>query len=238
METAGQEIQEAQSKLLQKRALNQDKNIHLIENTEPVEDIILRCKEKAKKFQREYGVMNPDEFSPDYILKNSGIPRLYQQCSFNNFHGAEEGLIEDIKSITSESIVLRGKTGCGKTHLAVSILLKNLGIDSKFISVPGLLLKIRSSFNGGPETEEEVISKFSGYKTLVLDDLGAEKTSEFSITTLYLILDQRISEERQTIITTNLSQKEIEDVFGVRIASRLSGMENIKINMPDYRKKR
>jgi len=192
-----------------------------------------------REYQEEYGEVMEDKNPAGYLLNHSGIPRLYYGCSFNNFQGNDK-LISDIKNIIvdKENVVLRGNTGCGKTHLAVSMLKTGIDYYCKFISVPNLLLKIRSSFNGGSETEEEIINNFSGYKTLVLDDLGAEKTSEFSITTLYLILDRRISECRQTIITTNLSQKEIEEVFGARIASRMAGMVNLKINMSDYRKKR
>ena len=91
---------------------------------------------------------------------------------------------------------------------------------------------------GGAESEDEIISRYSEIPVLVLDDLGAEKVSEFAITTLYIILDRRIRECRKTIITTNLSKEEIDATFGARIASRLGGMENIKINMPDYRKNR
>jgi len=73
---------------------------------------------------------------------------------------------------------------------------------------------------------------------LIIDDLGAEKSTEFSITTLYIILDRRIRELKTTIITTNLSMSQIEEHLGARIASRLSEMKNIKINMPDHRKRR
>ncbi|MGV8059794.1 MAG: ATP-binding protein [Smithellaceae bacterium] len=162
---------------------------------------------------------------------------LYQGCSFETFSGNKK-LVNDLRqiSVDRKNVILRGNTGSGKTHLSVSMI---RGVqEAKFVTVPDLLLKIRSSFNGGAESEEEIIRRFSEIEVLVLDDLGAEKTSEYSITTLYLILDRRIRDCRQTIITTNLNQLEIEETFGARIASRLSGMENIKINMPDYRKKR
>lgn len=228
--------------------LNQRENTHQIENiNEPLQSVIDRCKEKSREapimlqYEKEYGELPKEQDASISILKHIGIASLYHRCTFDNFQGNEK-LVQDIKSISGDNLsaVLRGNTGCGKTHLAVAILQDQKSYFCKFITVPNLLLKIRSSFNGGQgtETEEEIINSFVEYKTLVLDDLGAEKTSEFSITTLYLILDRRISEERQTIITTNLSQKEIEETFGARIASRLAGMINIKINMPDYRKKR
>jgi DNA replication protein DnaC len=202
-----------------------------------------RCIKKAKESGHVYII--PDEktygdkpIEESWFGKYNGVSKLYKDCSFESYIGNDK-LISDLKEIskTDKSVILRGPTGCGKTHLAISIIKKQCG-NSIFITVPDLLLKIRSSFNGGAETEDGIIAEYSSVPVLVLDDLGAEKTSEYSITTLYIILDRRIRECRQTIITTNLTQQEIEKTFGARIASRLSGMENIKINMPDYRKKR
>lgn len=183
----------------------------------------------------------------------SELPFAYHQCSFDNYIGNDR-LVSDLKKLTEtdESIVLRGNTGCGKTHLAIAIgkeikteyrsgnnywEIYNPG--SVFTTAPELLLKIRSSFReGAQETEEQIISEYSKVQLLILDDIGSEKISEFAIATFYIILDRRIRNLKRTIITTNLSQKEIEEVFGARIASRLASMTNIKINMPDYRKKR
>lgn len=192
--------------------------------------------------EKIYGEESKSEHENSWPLKCSGVPKLYSECTFENYQGHEK-LITDLKEITQKdcSMVLRGNTGCGKTHLAVATLKiqSPSPYNSKFITAPDLLLKIRSSFSDGAAISEgEIIREYSEIPTLVLDDLGAEKTSEYAITTLYIILDRRIRECRKTIITTNLSKEEIEETFGARIASRLAGVENIKINMPDYRKKR
>ena len=237
-------VVQANNRLLQKRAeLNQTASRgQRTENTD-FNAIAGRCIEKAKESGRVYIVPEEKIYSEkppeeSWYGKYNGVSRLYKDCSFETYQGNDK-LISDLQGIskTDKSVVLRGATGCGKTHLAISIIKKQSN-NSTFITVPDLLLKIRSAFNGGTEPEEEIIRTFSNVEVLVLDDLGAEKTSEYSITTLYIILDRRIRECRQTIITTNLTQDEIEKTFGSRIASRLSAMENIKINMPDYRKKR
>lgn len=245
METAvDQDLQAANQRLLDKRAaLNQIENrgrqIESIE--EPLSSVIDRCKAKsiecgiyAVAEEKVYGERPSVEA---WYGKRNGITKFYKDCSFDSFFGNNK-LISDLREIskTDQSVVLRGATGCGKTHLAISIAKEQS--DFIFISVPDLLLKIRSSFNGGQESEEEIIREYSSVQALILDDMGAEKTSEFAITTLYIILDRRIRECLKTIITTNLSQGEIEQTFGARIASRMAAMENIKINMPDYRKKR
>jgi DNA replication protein DnaC len=172
-------------------------------------------------------------------MKWSGVPSKYGLCSFENFMGNIK-IAEYLKSIaySNENIVLTGGPGCGKTHLAVAMM-RHTG-SGKFITVPDLLLKIRDTFNSNERslTEQELIDSYSSEPFLVLDDLGAEKSTEYSITTLYLIINRRINEERKTLITTNLSLQQISESLGERIASRLSGMNIVKINMPDYRKKR
>ena len=235
-------LQEAQQKLLKKReTLNQTEHhgqkIERIDYRAIGEKYAKQARDKGEIFmvpaEKEYGEKEKPMSWPGIY---NGVPRLYGNCTLENYQG-NENLISELRK-EKDNVVLRGNTGCGKTHLAVAILKMQASRDSRFITVPDLLLKIRSSFNGGAESEEEIIKEFSNISMLVLDDLGAEKTSEFAVTTLYIILDRRIRDCRKTIITTNLSQKEIEETFGARIASRLSSMENIKINMPDYRKKR
>jgi DNA replication protein DnaC len=95
----------------------------------------------------------------------------------------------------------------------------------RWITVPELLLSLRASFKDGAQfTEEEVIGEYSNVSLLILDDLGAEKSSEFTIQSLYLIIDRRYSEIRPTIITSNLSLGQISEKVGDRIASRIAGM--------------
>lgn len=241
------ELQAAQDRLFKKRAeLRQMGNPGpQIENTD-FNAVADRCMKHAKEagtlvyFEREektYGEeKKPKETGP---LQSNGVPKLYGECTLKSYRGNEKlvAVLRDV-STRQDGCILRGNTGCGKTHLAVAMI-QGVGLfEALFITVPDLLLKIRSSFNGGRETEEEIIQKYTEVPVLVLDDMGAEKPTEFSITTLYIIIDRRMRDCRKTIITTNLSKEEIEKVFGARIASRLAGMENIKINMPDYRKNR
>lgn len=244
-----QAIQLAQDRLLQKRAVLSQTVSHTqpIENTD-FHSIAERCMAISRgridnvipfHEERVYGVDQKPEPEKTWSLQYSGVPKLFGECTFESYRGNEK-LVTDLIAIAGSDnhVVIRGNTGCGKTHLAVAMIQGQSSSRARFITVPDLLLKIRSSFNGGAESEDEIISRYSEIPVLALDDLGAEKVSEFAITTLYIILDRRIRECRKTIITTNLSKQEIEATFGARIASRLAGMENIKINMPDYRKNR
>lgn len=95
----------------------------------------------------------------------------------------------------------------------------------RWATVPELLLSLRSSFKEGAQhTEEDIINYYSDVEYLILDDFGAEKSSEFTIQSLYFIIDRRYSSMRTTIITSNLSLGQISEKVGDRIASRIAGM--------------
>ena len=156
----------------------------------------------------------------------SGTPKIFQNISNKYSPKIEE---------VSNSLFITGGFGTGKTYLAVGILkyyinqlpcinfvepFKNVPI---FITVPELLMKIRNCFSLN-ECEETIIDKYSNSPLLILDDLGAEKTTEWVLQTLYIILNNRYSNLKRTIITSNLSLDELRDKIGDRIASRIAGM--------------
>lgn len=262
------EIEAAQQKLLEKRKqfqvmVNNSPSMH--SSNETWQDIVARIREKAGITDTPINVMHPhgggslimpkrepdpdderyaDTRTPEEIHKDQmrwmGVPSKYGLCEFSNFTGNDK-VCEYLKTVSysSESVVLTGNPGCGKTHLAVAMM-QHTG-SGKFITIPDLLLKIRDTFNRTDTsslTEKELIEQYCEVGFLVLDDLGAEKSTEYSITTLYLIINRRINDEKKTVITTNLSMQQISESLGDRVASRLSGMNVVKINMPDYRKKR
>lgn len=146
------------------------------------------------------------------------------------------------ETIDGRSLYITGDCGVGKTYTAVSIMrgfAKNLSCGNFvtpfgnlpiFVNVPELLMKIRTCFNSDSKTTEEaMLWKYFDTKLLVLDDLGAEKTSEWALQSLYVIINKRGSEKRQTIITSNLTLNEINDKLSDRIASRIRGMCNIVV---------
>lgn len=150
-------------------------------------------------------------------LDAARIPRRYRHCELENFEQSYDSLREAYRKarafveafpVVERGLLLRGQHGVGKTHLAVGILkavIRTRGARAYFYETRELLKLVRDTYSpGGEETEMGVLRPVLEADLLVLDDLGAEKTSEWVQETLGLVVNTRYSEHRPTIFTTNL----------------------------------
>ncbi len=123
--------------------------------------------------------------------------------------------------------------GNGKTSWACKIMshyfrkiafksgLENEGL---YIYLPTFLDDLRFSYNEAPDPEfMEVLSMMKNCKLLIMDDIGAEKSSEWVNERLLSIINTRIMKGLSTIYTSNMSLIEQEEHVGKRIASRIIG---------------
>ena len=120
-----------------------------------------------------------------------------------------------------------------------------------YVRTPDVLSQIRATFDkkkqrnhadeqgDEQETERSIIKKYSEVDFLVLDDLGVEKITDWSFTVLYLIIDNRYNNYKQTVITSNDTLDELAKKLGEdRIPSRICGMcTTVDMNGNDYRLK-
>ncbi len=150
-----------------------------------------------------------------------------------------------LAAMNSTGLVLSGKRGTGKTHLAVAIAIYAMkhGHQAIFRLVNELLNEIRRAVAEKADYYG-VIEKFKEAPCLVLDDLGKERTTDFGLDALYEIVDHRYRHELQTIITTNA--KTIEELaswgnpeYTTPMVSRVMerGAWVTISNAPDYRVK-
>lgn len=122
-------------------------------------------------------------------------------------------------------VVILGDCGTGKSVTAAELIehtARNSGRVPFWANVPEMLLKIRSTFDkDSDDSEEKLIRDYSRKELLCLDDLAAEKVSDYTVSTLYLVVNKRGEYARPTIITSNLSLDGIAQRLDDRIASRL-----------------
>jgi DNA replication protein DnaC len=189
-------------------------------------------------------------------LGDANIPKRYLHCTFDNFTAYNESLEQAVAKArhvadsfpVSRGLLFEGQPGVGKTHLAVAVLkqvIETAGVRGLFYDTRDLLRVIRSTYDASIRTTElEVLRPVMTADLLVLDDLGAEKTSEWVEETMNLIVNTRYNERRLTVFTSNYQDfpEELAEpnslIFriGHRMRSRLHEMcEFLQMDGADYR---
>lgn len=158
-----------------------------------------------------------DNFKLDYYPEGVGTSprrRMESVLDFCKTYAAEF-------SQTSSSLLLYGHTGLGKTHLSLAIAGKvvEAGHGVIYSSAQNLFNKLEKEKFGRSDgnTEENIL----GCDLLIIDDLGAEFTTQFTVSALYNIVNSRELEGKPTIISTNLTPEQLLSTYSERIASRI-----------------
>jgi DNA replication protein DnaC len=199
-----------------------------------------------RKLVSEYNNKHMNSF-----LSDIGVSKRFLPCRFENYIANTESqktavsflkTIEYGSNFNSQVFITSARPGTGKTHLAVATISNYLSTGAKkdtlrFKTSPQIFLSIKSVFNSDSKTEEDVIRKYTEVDFLVIDDIGVEKVSDWSLQVWYMIIDERYSMMKPTLYTSNLSIGNIADTLGARIASRLSSGIVLTIEGDDYRLK-
>jgi DNA replication protein DnaC len=138
-------------------------------------------------------------------------------------------------------LVLHGENGNGKSHLAAAIanhLVERGRVPVLFITVPDFLHSLREALRGNGQEGDEYSARLNAARevdVLILDDLGAERLSEWAEEVLFVILDHRYRGERPTVVITNLALEALPLRLGSRLADRRL-CQVVYNPAPDYRR--
>src|ERR1700728_1995326 len=192
------------------------------------------------------------------LLKRAAIPKRYEHCTLDTFEPgfgqADQSLAKAFTTarrfvyeypVTTEGrgLLLTGSVGVGKTHLAVGIvqaLITEKGVHALFCDYRELLKRIQESYNPQvASTELQILTPIFEAEVLILDELGAQKPTDWVWDTVALILNTRYNDKRTTLITTNypnapaalarnadksIREETLGDRIGERMRSRLAEM--------------
>ena len=142
----------------------------------------------------------------------------------------------------SPNLIMMGNTGLGKTHLSLAIASEAIskGYGVIYVSAPNMVSKLeKEKFQSYGRDAEESEKHFMDCDLLIIDDLGTEYSNAFSNSAIYNIINSRIMMTKPTIVSTNLTMKELEKNYSPRMVSRIIG-NNIRLEFLgfDIRQKR
>jgi DNA replication protein DnaC len=136
---------------------------------------------------------------------------------------------------------LFGETpGTGKTTLAmlISSAALDAGRSVAIYSLPKLLARIRRTYDAEPGGDNYLafFERLTSVDLLHIDDLGAEKRSDWVLEQLYALVNERYESQRSMVITTNLKHEDLEEQIGPRTVSRLAQTcEEVEVRGEDQR---
>ncbi|MGH2980701.1 MAG: ATP-binding protein, partial [Solirubrobacterales bacterium] len=161
----------------------------------------------------------------------SVIPAKYRGVSFERppVTEIEPMVVRVVRAYTEElaanldagkGLWLMGDTGTGKTTLAMLISKATLaaGRSVAIYSLPKLLARIRRTYDADPGEDSylALFGQLTSVDLLHIDDLGAEKRSDWVLEQLYALVNERYEAQRSILATTNLEEPALEEQIGDR----------------------
>lgn len=158
-----------------------------------------------------------DLYSDLYDEKLGTSPRKLMQSNFNICRRYAQNFTPQ-----SGSLLFTGATGLGKTFLSACVARQVA--DRGYSVVYDTAIRLFADFEAEKFGNGENLShKFLACDLLIIDDLGTEMTTQFTVSALYSVINTRMMENRATIVSTNLAPEAIEGRYSPQIASRLLG---------------
>jgi DNA replication protein DnaC len=190
------------------------------------------------------------------LIEEARIPKRYEHCDLDSYLPNHESqkrakiyvqrFLEKYPQI-DVGLLFLGTCGVGKTHLAVALLkhvIVEKGDAGLFYDFRDLLREIQASWNSVSQASElDVLRPVLEAKVLILDELGANKPTEWVRDTIAHIINCRYNDKKLTIFTSNYldtpakpGEESLTDRIGVRLRSRLFEMcKEVEIHGVDFR---
>lgn len=169
------------------------------------------------------------------MLEGARIPQRFRGRSFDNFVASTDAqrhamtVARDFAENFAEhsrkgsGLILAGRPGTGKSHLAGAILQSLLSPDVRYVTCMDLIRAVRETWRRDSErTETQMLAYFEGLDLLVIDEVGMQYGTDGEQTILFDVLDRRYREVKPIVILTNQDKAGFKGFVGERTFDRLA----------------
>lgn len=192
------------------------------------------CEWEHEKKMLEEAAKRQQKHETERLFSISNLGKRFEESTFETYKqrpGSEKAFemaqryVNEFDQWGPQSLMIWGSPGNGKTHLAAAIAneIHKRGYIVVFQSVPELLGRIKSTFNkNSRDTEEQIMKALLTCDLLILDDIGAEKLTDWVQDVMFRIIDGRYRKELPILYTSNLRPNELAGQVSERTYDRIT----------------
>lgn len=194
-----------------------------------------KCHAQEAEEERNKAILRVDALRRDGITDAAYLQNTFMTDDMRNPKMTEmcKEYVENWERMAKDNtgILFHGDVGTGKSFFTCCIAnaLIEKGIAVSVTNFPRILNKLQ-----GNGEKQATIDRLQQYPLLVIDDLGVERDTSYSVEQVYSVVDARWRSGRPIIITTNLALSDMENPKTIdykRIYDRVLGMCPVRVKM-------
>ena len=207
------------------------------------------CEEQARQAEADKRRRDEERLKIESNRRASFPKSEMGSWTFEQDDGTDERTIRAMRNYVEhfpqlkergKGLLLYGPCGTGKTFAAACVV--NALLEKGHTCLMTNFSRIANTLSGMYQGKQEYLDSLNRYELLVLDDLGAERNTEFMNETVYNIVDARYRANLPLIVTSNLTGEELKhpkDITEQRVFNRiLERCHPIEVNGADRRRKK
>ena len=210
------------------------------------------CKTCAREFLRKSEAEHAQELLESTRKKRVNaamIPARHASCGFKNYVAntqAQQYAVGQCKKFSGDfvkgqagNMIMTGRTGTGKTHLACAMIrnILHLGGFARYITSEDMANSIANAWTQPDSSESTEIYRFTEYDLLIVDEYGLHDQHENRLKLVHKVLYSRYDAKKPTIVISNFTTDELSKNLGDRLWSRFQhdGLTVVECNWQDSR---
>lgn len=184
-----------------------------------------RCRAERRYQEEQMLQQDKDMRAMEALKRQSLMDERLLDVSFDSFRKTNDNAYNlklclryanhfDEMLAKNQGLLFYGGVGTGKTFAAACIA--NHLLNQRIPVIMTSFVKLLESMQGFSEDDSALIARLNRAKLLIIDDLGAERSTDYALEKVYDIVDSRYRAKLPIILTTNLSMTELKESTDIR----------------------